>query len=93
VWSASERTVAAADASSGAPLFTLPEADGFVKALLPSGWAVWACGAGGVRALAARAGWEAVATQVGGEGGCAVWHCPPMSPEAHLPCARSPAAG
>jgi hypothetical protein len=64
VWTASERVLAAADAASGAPLFSLPEAGGFVKAMLPSGWAVWVGGAGGVQAVAARAGWEDARAQV-----------------------------
>lgn len=53
------------DARAAAPLFSLPEQEGFVKCLAPAGWCVWACGAGGARALAARGAWLEAAKRVG----------------------------
>jgi hypothetical protein len=58
VWTASERAIAIADAATGAPLFALPEQEGFVKWLAPAGWGVWAGGAGGIKVFAAQGAWQ-----------------------------------
>ena len=53
-------------ASSPVLSYSLPEQEGYVKALLPWSWGCWVLGAAGLKAVAARAAWQQMVSKVCG---------------------------